>query len=185
MRRPSDKEIREAFELLNVRPDELRTERDVNRRANRFLQHLHPDVGGSTKLSQQVNAARDVLIYWIKAGRPVIGSADNDAEPDPAPEQPRARDKEKEEAPRGRKREQHQRREKKEERKRAREAANARLRELRAAAVQATKRLALAALRHCSALLLRLARATIAAEDARTRWISLAVLVLVIYFGSF
>jgi TPR repeat protein len=50
----------QALEILGINAGA--TEQDIRAAYNRLMKRVHPDVGGSTYFSKQLNAARDVLL---------------------------------------------------------------------------------------------------------------------------
>jgi hypothetical protein len=69
--------LREAFAVLGV--GHLASAEQVRAAWKRKLKTAHPDVGGTKEAVQHATNMRDVLLAWIKAGRP-----DLDAQTDPA-----------------------------------------------------------------------------------------------------
>jgi type IV secretion system protein VirD4 len=55
----------QALEILGLSAGT--TEQDVRAAYNRLMKRVHPDVGGSTYFSKQLNAARDVLLMQVRA----------------------------------------------------------------------------------------------------------------------
>jgi curved DNA-binding protein CbpA len=55
----------QALEILGINAGA--TQQDVRGAYNRLMKRVHPDVGGSAYFSQQLNAARDVLLRQLRA----------------------------------------------------------------------------------------------------------------------
>src|SRR5262245_14047793 len=78
---PRPEDVRKSLLILSLSPDEITHARDVNKRANAILSGgVHPDVGGSNDEAQAINAARDFVHAWLKAGRFDLGDISADRE---------------------------------------------------------------------------------------------------------
>lgn len=80
-----EQEFHRALKILELSDTKDLTEEDVQKRWRELSRKVHPDGGGSTYFQKEVNNARDLLIAWIRAGRPPFGtsSASNGTKPNP------------------------------------------------------------------------------------------------------